>query len=169
MEITFASIMELKVLFLLMALIAFMSFMIWSTRPKRRNYSLVFTYFGNDSFKIKSSQMATIFKANQFAEFQVAFVDRKGNPAQVDEDSVSYESPDPEVTVEENPDDQTKFKVTTSATPVTESRTVDIKISADADMGDGVKTLEGSLTVVLEPEMAEGMSIATLTPPQDVS
>lgn len=113
--------------------------------------------------------MAVIFKANQTAKFQVAPVDRKGNPAKVQAGSVEYSSPDPRVTVTEDPNDETIFDVTTSPDTVTESFTVDVKVSADADTGDGVKTIEGILTVVVEPEMAEGFGMNTLEAPHDVA
>lgn len=112
--------------------------------------------------------MAVVFKANQFANFQVAPVNRKGQPAKVQEGTVEYSSPDPSVVVEEDPTDETKFKVTTSADEITESRTVDIPVSADADLGDGIKTITSILTVVLEPDGAVGFGITTLTEPADV-
>lgn len=112
--------------------------------------------------------MAVVFKPNQFANFQVSPTNRKGQPAKVQAGSVEYSSPDPSVIVEEDPDDETKFKVTTSADEITESKTVDIAVSADADLGDGVKTISGILTVVVEPDGAEGFGITTLTEPADV-
>jgi len=162
--------MDLKHLFFLLLTLAFISAIIWWTRPRRRkNLFIEFTYLGDDFFKIKSNNMATIFKPNQFANFQVTPVDRKGNPAPVEAGSVEYENPDPDsITVEEDPNDETKFKVTSSATAITESKTVDVKVKADADTGAGVKTIEGILTVVIEPDGAAGFGIATLTEPADV-
>jgi hypothetical protein len=163
--------MDYRGLLLIFGSLLLASVAIWIGRPgrKRRRYFLQFTYLGPDSFKIKSIEMVTIFKANQTAKFQVAPIDRKGNPAKVQAGSVEYNSPDPEVVVTEDTNDETVFDVTTSATPVTESRTVDVEVIADADLGDGVKEIRGILTVVLEPDMAEGFGIKTLAEPTDVS
>lgn len=113
--------------------------------------------------------MATVFKPNQFATFQVQPVDDKGNPAKVQEGTIDYVNPDPDsFTVEEDPNDETKFKVTSSANEITESKSVDIKVTADADLGDGVRSIETILVAVLEPRGAVGFGITTLTEPQDV-
>lgn len=135
---------------------------------KKHKPQLQFTYFGNDFINIKSINMAVVFKPNQFANFQVAPVKKNGSPATVEPGTVEYSSPDPSVIVEEDPTDETKFKVTTSADEVTESKTVDISVSADADLGAGVKTIEGILTIVVEPDGAVGFGITTLTEPADV-
>lgn len=162
--------MELKVLYGLLFVLMFISITIWLTRPRRRRKMfLQFIYLGNDSFKIKSNNMATIFKPNQFAQFQVQPVDDKGKPAKVEAGSVDYQNPDPDsFTVEEDPEDETKFKVTSSAAEITESKSVDIKVSADADTGEGVRTIEGILVCVLEPRSAVGFGINTLSEPADV-
>lgn len=136
-------------------------------RNKKSKAGLMFTYFADNFLQIKSNKMAVIFKPNQNATFQVTPTNRRGQPAKVQEGSVEYSSPDPSVVVEEDPTDETKFKVTTSADEITESKTVDVSVSADADLGDGIKTITGVLTVVIEPEGAEGFGITTITEPTD--
>lgn len=137
-------------------------------KKQKQKEKLLFTYFGNEFIKIQSTQMATIFKSDQNATFQVAPVDRKGRPAKVQEGSVEYSIDDSSVaTVEEDPTDETKFKVVSSAEAITEAKLANVTVSADADTGDGIKTVTGVLAIVVEPDGAEGFGITTLTEPAD--
>jgi len=141
--------------------------LLFQTRKKQPR-KLTLIYFANEQ-KIKSSDMAVIFKPNQIAEFQVEAQDRKGNPAKIQAGSIDYDNPNPDAfTVTENPDDETKFTVQSSANAVEESVSVDIRVMGDADLGDGVKTIETVLVCVIEPEGAEGFGIKTISEPTDV-
>lgn len=142
---------------------------IWRRRKRASNF--VFTYLGTDFNypQIKSNVMAIIFKPNQFARVQIQTLDRRLKPTPVQEGTVEYSSPDPSFTVEEDPNDETILKITSSGDPITESKTVDIAVSADADRGDGVKTITGIITCVLEPETAEGFGVNVLEAPQDIT
>lgn len=113
--------------------------------------------------------MALIFKPNQSAKVQVQTLDRRGNPTPVQEGSIDYSSPDPSFTVTEDPNDETILEIRSSGDPITSSKTVDIAVQADADRGDGVKTITGVITCVLEPEMAEGFGLTVLQEPQDIT
>lgn len=148
----------------------FVGFLIWRRQSKRVNHFL-FTYLGTDFNypQVKSNSMAIIFKPNQFARVQIQPVDRKGNPAKVQPGSIDYSSPDPSFTVEEDPNDETILKITSAPDAITESKSVDIAVSADADLGDGVKTINGIITSVLEPEGAAGFGINVLEEPQDIT
>lgn len=141
----------------------------WRRRKRASNF--VFAYLGTDFNypQVKSNVMAIIFKPNQFARVQIQPVDRKGNTAKVEPGSVDYSSPDPSFTVEEDPNDETILKITSSSEAITESKSVDIAVSADADTGSGVKTINGIITAVLEPEMAAGFGINVLEEPQDIT
>jgi len=140
-------------------------------RPHRRRHrkpALTFIYLNPDYSKIKSNDMVVEFKPDQNATFQVAPTNRKGKPAKVQAGSVEYESVDPSIaTVAEDPNDETKFTVKSSADDITESKTTDIKVKADADLGDGVVTIEGVLTVTVTPEAATGFGVSTISEPAD--
>jgi hypothetical protein len=140
-----------------------------SARRKRKQPAITITYFASNFTLIKSKEMVVVFKPNQTATFQISPTDRKGNPATVEAGSVDYSSPHPSVIVEEDPTDETKFVVRTAPDAVTESLSVDVKVSADANLGDGVTTIEGTLTVVIEPESAVGFNVVTTSEPTDIS
>jgi hypothetical protein len=115
-----------------------------------------------NQIKIKGGLMAVIAKPNQFATGTVSPQDRHGNAAKVQADSVEYESDNTDVcTVEEDPTDETKFKLN-FLTPGFAT----VKVKADADLGDGVVPIEGTLPVVVEAEMAVGFGV-NVGEPQD--
>jgi len=129
---------------------------------KFRHTPGVFLELTIDHIKIKGVIMTVIAKPDQFATGEVNPQDRKGKPAQVQEGSVAYESDNETVcTVEEDPSDEKKFKLNFLSVGF-----ANVKVSADADLGEGVVTVEGTLQVVVEPEQATGFGVA-VGEPQD--
>jgi hypothetical protein len=88
---------------------------------------------------------------------QVAYVDSRGNPAQVDGD-VSWDISDANIaTVESNAGDSTQAVVT----PIGPVGQVQITATADADLGSGVR----ELITTMDVEIVAGEAIAgTITP-----
>lgn len=122
--------------------------------------SLNFSY-GTIHFLIKNNKkMAATLTINQQVSGQVTPVDRKGNPAQVEKDSVRYTSSDDSVViVVEDTDDETKFKVVATGVG-----TCQVTVSADADLGEGVEDISAFAAVEVFPEKAVGFGIAFGTP-----
>lgn len=93
--------------------------------------------------------------ATQKQRFKVNFTDAKGNPAQVQAGSVSISVADEAVaTVVRDPEDETTFDVL-GASP----GTTQLNVTADADMGDGVKTISDFSAVEIRPGEAVGVGI----------
>jgi len=93
----------------------------------------------------------------QQCPIEVSGVDKKGNPAELD--SVVFTSSDPSVaTVEADPADQDKALIKAVATG-----TAQINVTADADLGDGVSELTGTLDVTVVAGQAVGFAINTGT------
>jgi hypothetical protein len=88
---------------------------------------------------------------------QVAYVDSKGNPAQVD-GNVTWDTSDPNLaTVDTNAGDSTQAVVT----PLGSVGQVQITATADADLGSGVR----ELITTMDVEIVAGEAIAgTITP-----
>lgn len=112
--------------------------------------------------------MTITFKPNQNAVLQVGATDRHGNPAQIEPGSLEYGSSDESVvTVEEDPDDETKVKIVSNGDPITAPKVATVTVKADADLGEGVVTIEGTVAIVLEPEQATGFAPNILSGPAD--
>lgn len=91
---------------------------------------------------------------------QVTPKNKKGGDATVEAGSVTYFSSTEEVaTVEEDPNDETKFKIVAHAAGVAQ-----VDISADADLGDGVRTVTGFVAVEVLPAEATGFGVTLGTP-----
>ena len=105
--------------------------------------------------------MATLTVA-QFVGAELVAVDRKGNPASVEAGTVVITSSDEAVfTIERDPDNEMKFKIVSSGVGVAQ-----LDYVADADLGDGVRTIAGFTAVEVQLEQAVGFGI-TLGEPQD--
>lgn len=106
--------------------------------------------------------MAVTLTTAQQVRGTVQPVDRQGKPASVETGSVSYVSSNPDVcTVDEDPDDETKFTVVAHAPGVAQ-----ISVIADADLGEGVTTISTFAAVEVLPEGAVGFGIQ-FGPPED--
>lgn len=110
--------------------------------------------------KIKGDIMAVTLTSTQFVEGVLQPVDRKGRPAPVDEGSVEFTSSDPDVfVVEIDPTDHLRVRIIAVDQGVAE-----LRYSADADLGDGVVTIEGFTAVEVVGSMATGFGISFGTP-----
>lgn len=94
----------------------------------------------------------------QQATLSISAVDRKGKPASVD--SIVFTSSDESVaTVAADPSDASKATL-----KAVNAGTAQINVSADADLGDGVNTLTGTLDVTVVAGQAIALAIGTGTP-----
>lgn len=105
----------------------------------------------------RSRQMLQLTNTQQ-AALSISGVDRKGKPAGLD--AIQFSSSDPNVaTVTQDTADPSKAVV-----KAVNAGTAQINVSADADLGDGVNTLNGALDVTVVAGQAVGLSIGTGTP-----
>lgn len=113
---------------------------------------LIFFTFDNP---IKIQAMAATLNNEQFVTGQIQPVTKKEKPAPVQAGTVSYASSDPSIfTVDVDPSDETKFTVTGVA-----PGTAQLDISADADLGDGVRTINAFAAIEVLPAEAAGFNI----------
>lgn len=150
----------MKIFFILAAvvlaiLIVFYAVRIRRRRPRRLDLLLYF-----DNLKIEGQIMALTMTATQKATGELKPIDKKGNPAPVDEGSVNVSSSDEEIfVVERDPEDEKKFTIVAKSNGVAQ-----LNYSADADMGDGVVPIEGFTAVEILPAQAIGFGIAFSEP-----
>jgi hypothetical protein len=110
-------------------------------------------------FRTSRSQKNIMLKLTntQQAALSIAPVDRKGKPAQVD--AIVFTSSDDTVaTVTQDPDDPRKALL-----KAVETGTAQINVTADADLGDGVLELTGTLDVTVVAGQAVSLAIQTGT------
>lgn len=111
--------------------------------------------------KIEGLNMALTMTSTQQASGQVQPIDSKGNPAKVEAGTVEYEIGDPAlVEVIEDEADETKFTVKALG-PVGVTQ---LTIRADADLGEGVKSIETFAAIEITPAGAVGFGIAFNAP-----
>lgn len=111
------------------------------------------------AMKIKDSERCTI-------EFG-APVDKRGKPAKVQPGSVRWSIGDSAVaTVEQDPTNPLKATVTGIA-PNEDGEGTVINIEADADLGDGVKSISGVEPLVVTSGEAVGFGPASLGTPEE--
>lgn len=109
-----------------------------------------------ESNTVKGNFMAATLQLSQEVEGQVNPVDKKGKPAKVQEGSVEFSTSDEDVAiVVEDPNDETKFVIKAKGIGVAQ-----ISIKADANLGDGVKTVETFLAVEVFPNEAVGFGVS---------
>lgn len=139
-----------------------------NVRPRRRrtHVDLVLWTFGpvqeqdltGPSQELVMEQMSE----TQFKEGTVQPITKKGSPAQVQAGTSVFESTDPAVLkVEVDPTNELKVKCSGVAPGVARCRW-----SADADMGDGVRTIELFVDFSITAGQAEGGTIL-FGPPQE--
>lgn len=113
---------------------------------------------------ITSMQLTDI----QSVQLSILPVDAKGNAAPVEDGSVQFVSSDPTIiTVGPDPADPTNQlkAVATAVGPLTApGASVQVSVSADADLGAGVTTINGSLDFTVVASQATGLTINTGTP-----
>jgi hypothetical protein len=120
---------------------------------------LRFTLLVEGGFEIKGEKMALTMTAVQQCGLSVAAVDAKGNPAQVE--GVTFTSSDPAIlTVEVDPGDET-IAVVKAMGPTGNGQ---VTVTADADLGEGIKHLTGILDVTIMAAEAVSLSVAAGVP-----
>jgi hypothetical protein len=103
--------------------------------------------------------MALTLTAVQRVSVEVSAVDAKGNPAEVEE--VIFSSSDEAILiVEQDSTDMTKAW----ATAVGPTGTAQVKVTADADIGEGTKNLTGLLDVEVVAAEAASLGLTAGTP-----
>jgi hypothetical protein len=142
---------------LLILVLAFLIFDIIVTWQGDRPRSLpqpVFTFqFYN--IKIKGLIMAVELKDSQLVRGTLEFKDAKGNTATVQTGSVKFESSDEDVfTVEQNKESEVDLTIVAGRPGGAE-----LRWSADADLGEGVKPISGAIAVVVESGEAVGAGV----------
>lgn len=121
-------------------------------RASKQEGKLLFTIFTNQQNKIKGEIKMVSIKSTQEQDIQISTFDRLGNPAPVEAGSVKFVSSDESVfTVHQDPEDQTKAVVKAKGLGVAQ-----LNVSADADLGEGVVTIEGFTGVEILPALAVG-------------
>jgi hypothetical protein len=119
---------------------------------------LRFALFMEEGYIVKGEGMALTLTAVQQVKVSVSAVDAKGNPAEVED--VAFSSSDESVlTVTAEADDPTQGLAVAVAIG-----TAQVKVTADADIGEGVKTLTGLLDVEVVAAEAVSLSVAAGTP-----
>ncbi len=107
--------------------------------------------FNNLKFSISTMEL----KNTQFVTGTLKAVDAKGDEAQIQEGSVTVSSSNEEVvTVEKDPDDEKKIKVTAQR-----AGAAIVTVSADADLGEGVTTISAEVAINVTPSEAVGFGI----------
>lgn len=150
---------EREVIAALIAIVVLMVGIFIRYRPRKKGRLLLTLFL---TIKIKGQFMALTLTTVQQVKGQVNPVDRQGNPAKVEAGTVNYSSSDESVAVvEEDPDDETKFTVIAKGVGVAQ-----ITAEADADLGEGVKTISTFAAVEVLPEGAVGFGF-TFAEPED--
>ena len=123
--------------------------LLWTVGPIAEQHFITRTWRRITMLQLTNTQQCPI---------AVSGVDKKGNPAELD--SVVFTSSDPSVaTVDADPSDPNKALIKAVA-----AGTAQINVSADADLGDGVNTLTGTLDLTVVAGQAVGFVINTGTP-----
>jgi hypothetical protein len=120
-------------------------------------YALVTLLYEGFTITAKGDAMAYKLPNDKIIAVQVAYVDSRGNPAQVDGD-VSWDTSDSNLaTVETNAGDSTQATVTPGGTV----GQVQVTCTADADLGAGVR----EIITTMDVDIVAGEAVAgTITP-----
>lgn len=129
-------------------------------QKKRKNKGALILVFNIDNIKIKGKIMAVSITTTQLVTGTLQPVDSKGNPAPVQPGSVTFSSSDENVfRVEVDAANEATLKVVAVG-----PGTAQLNYSADANLGEGVKTIEGFTAVEVLPAEAVGFGITFGTP-----
>jgi hypothetical protein len=121
-------------------------------QDKKEPGKILFTIFTNQKNQIKGEIKMVSIKVTQEQDLQISPADRRGNPAPVENGSVFFSSSDESIfTVHQNPDDGTKAVIKATGVGVAQ-----LNVTADADLGEGVETIEGFTGVEILPAQAVG-------------
>lgn len=105
-------------------------------------------------YKISGSDIMVQLKPGQFVTGTVKPTDKAGNPAEVQNPQFSTDGGDGVITVEVDAEDANKVKVSYAGLGV-----ATLKYSADADLGEGVTTIEATANFECVAGQAVGLSI----------
>lgn len=95
---------------------------------------------------------------SQKVTVEISAVDSNGNPAPVEPGSINIQSSDENIcSIVRDPEAENKFEIRGNNAGVVGVAQVDI--SADADLGDGVKTINGFIGVEITPKEAIGFGL----------
>lgn len=103
--------------------------------------------------------VATEILTEQFVDLSVQFLDRRGHPAPVDGVSV-WATDDSDLLLVEPAADGMSCKVTTKTMP----GVAHVQVTADADMGAGVRPVVGVVEFVVKLPEAETVTVTVGTP-----
>jgi hypothetical protein len=125
--------------------------------PASRPGARITIHYGGLTLTAWGDGMAYKLPNDKVIAVQVAYVDSRGNPAQVDGD-VSWDTSDSNIaTVESNASDSTQAVVTPGG-PVGQ---VQVTVTADADLGQGVR----EIITTMDVDIVAGEAVAgTITP-----
>lgn len=107
--------------------------------------------------------MAITITASQFFTVSVTAVDARGNPATLDGVPTWASSDEAILTITANPDGSARVAA------VGQPGNAQVTVSADADLGEGVRTLSGLLDVSIVAGEAVALTIAASVPQEIVT
>ncbi len=120
------------------------------------------TLQGSNNGPAERPRFMLLLKDDQKCRLSVSPVDKKGKPAKV-EGAPAWSSSDETVATVVPAADGMSADVVAGNPGICQ-----INVSADADLGEGVKTISGTLDVTIEAGEAVGLAISTGTPePQE--
>ena len=145
----------LLLIFILVEVIRIRVFLTRESPASRLRLALKF-----EDGRIEEDVMATQLTAVQKAEASVSPIDAKGNPASVQAGTVEWTSSNPAViTVTEDLNDETKAEIVAVGLG-----SAQVQIAADADLGDGVVTINGVADIEVIAAPAVGFAVNVGTP-----
>jgi hypothetical protein len=147
-------IMESGTILLIITLIVIV-ILIATAKKSVRQTPGIFLELIINKIKIGGTITMVSIKDTQKVSGQLKPKDSKGNATTVQAGSVNYDSTDANVcTVVKDPDDETKFTVTAGAPGVAQ-----VNFTADADLGEGVVQVSGSLAVEVTAGQATTLGV----------
>ena len=109
----------------------------------------------SENLIFKGDNILVSMSYSQKIQVEIAPVDSNGNPARVEAGSVQITSSDESIAlVRRNPDNELMFEILGNNEGRTGVAQIDLK--ADADLGEGVVTIEGFIGTEILPKQAVG-------------
>ena len=134
------------------------------TEPEEAGYCLVTIRYDNFTITARGGEMAYALPAGKQVTVQVAYVDAAGNPAKVDGDVTWDSSNDTLVDVAVDAADST-LAIVRSGTGL---GTAQVNANADADLGEGIRTLVTTMDVTVVAGEAVAGTISPVGEPEDI-
>lgn len=155
---------EIKWLTILVAIYIVLTVILFKLTHKKLNKSKLILSFAFNQIKIKGDNLMVSLTSTQYVESgDLQAVDRLGRPAEVETGSVQFNSSDESVfQAVQNPDNEKQVKIVAVNPGVAQ-----LNFSADADLGEGVITIEGFAGVEVLPAQAAGFSGLSFGQPQE--